>query len=95
MSSPQKNKNEAIERLKQSGKIDEKTSAEEINKFLSDDNAYVLNQILYNMKEVIVELYAWILIMTYGELDDDTVKKILLLSGMKDLAESPDFKGYI
>src|SRR5215213_3859619 len=93
--SPQSNKSECIRKLTESGKISRETTAEEINKFLMEDAAYVLNQILYNMKEVIVELFATIFIKTYGDLDENTVKKILKLQCFADLNNSPDFKSYI
>ena len=72
--SPQANKKECITRLKDVGKITDSSPAEDINKALMEDEDYVLNQILYNMKEVIVELYAWILIKAYGPLNADTCR---------------------
>ena len=81
--------------MKDTGKITNNSSAEDINKALMDDEDYVLNQILYNMKEVIVELYAWILIRAYGPLDADTADKILQLPGIRDLYATPDFKSFV
>lgn len=89
------NKTECMQRLKKSGKITEKSPAEDINKEMMKDTEYVRNQILLNMKEVIVELYSWIFCKTYGPLVDDTAKKILNLKGFRDLFEVPDFKTYV
>ena len=93
--SPQANRGGSITLLKGTGKITHNSSAEDINKALMDDEDYVLNQILYNMKEVIVELYAWILIRAYGPLDADTADKILQLPGIRDLYAAPDFKSFV
>ena len=93
--SPQANRAGCIKRLKDAGEIADDSPAEDINKALMADEDYVLNQILYNMKEVIVELYAWILIKAYGPLNVDTVSKILQLPGIHNLYESPDFKLFV
>lgn len=93
--SPQSNKNDCINKLRETRKITKETTAEEINKLLMEDDNYVLNQILYNMKEVIVELFAMILVKTYGDLDEITTKKIMKLSCFAELNEVPDFKSYV
>ena len=93
--SPQTNKTECITRLKDMGKITDNSPAEDINKALMDDETYVLNQILYNMKEVIVELYAWILIKVYDSLASDTADRILQLPGIHNLYAAPDFKSFV
>ena len=93
--SPQANRAECIKRLQGTGKIPDNSSAEDINKALMEDETYALNQILYNMKEVIVELYAWILIKSYGPLNTDTADKILQLPGIRDLYAAPDFKSFV
>lgn len=93
--SPQANKKECITRLKDVGKITDSSPAEDINKALMEDEDYVLNQILYNMKEVIVELYAWILIKAYGPLNADIADKILKLPRIHDLYAVPDFKTFV
>ena len=74
--SPQVNKKECEDRLIQSGRITQDSSDEDRKKFMMTDDDYVTNQILYNMKAVIVELYAWILVKAYGDLNQETVKKI-------------------
>ena len=93
--SHQANKAECIKRLKSMEKITDSSPAEEINTALMEDEGYVLNQILYNMKEVIVELYAWILIKAYGPLNADTADKILQLPGIHDVYKIPDFKLFV
>jgi hypothetical protein len=93
--SPQANRAECITRLKSTRKITDNSSAEDINKALMEDETYVLNQILYNMKEVIVELYSWILIKAYGLLNVDTAGKILQLPGIRGLYATPDFKPFV
>ena len=89
------NKTSCNQRLMNSGKITDKSSAEDINKAMMGDNEYVRNQILLNMKEVIVEMYSWILCKTYGPLVEDTAKKLLKLKGFSDLFQAPDFKTYV
>jgi len=89
------NKKDCKYRLKESGKINEKSSAEDINKAMMEDDTYVLNQILYNMKEVIAELYSWIIIKTYGPLKENVAKQILALSEFRELCENPDFKSFV
>jgi hypothetical protein len=93
--SPQSNKSDCIKKLKESRKITDSSTAEETNKALMEDDDYVLNQILYNMKEVIVELFASIFIKTYGDLDEQTAKNILKMKCFTELNEAPDFKGYV
>ena len=88
------NKATCLERLKERKKIIATSSAEEVNKALMDDNEYLRNQILLNMKEVIIELYSWILCKTYGPITGDTAKAILQLEGFHSLFKEPDFKGY-
>jgi hypothetical protein len=92
--SPQANKRECINRLKQSRKINDTSTAEEINKAMMEDDEYVLYQILSNMKEVIVELFAWIFIKTYGPIDIKTASEILSLQGLSDLSQNPDFRSF-
>ena len=75
--SHQANRARCIARLKKAREITDNSSAEDLNKALMEDRDYVVNQILYNMKEVIVELYAWILIKAYGPLNADISDKIL------------------
>ena len=93
--SPYANRAGCIKRLKDTGKIADNSPAEDINKTLMEDETYVLNQILYNMKEVIVELYAWILVKAYGPLNTDTAGKILQLPGIRNLYAAPDFKSFV
>ena len=93
--SPRSNKAECIQRLKDTGQLADNAPAEDIDKALMGDEDYVLNQILYNMKEVIVELYAWILIKAYGPLNADTAGKILQLPGIYALYAAPDFKTFV
>ena len=88
------NKRTCIEKLKSTGQITDKSSAEDISKKMMADEEYVLNQILSNMKEVVVELYAWILIKTYGAITPDTARRILDLPLVRELCEKPDFKGF-
>lgn len=88
------NKARCLERLKERRKITDTSSTEEVNKALMDDNEYLRNQILLNMKEVIVELYSWILGKTYGPITEDTAKAILNLEGFHSLFMEPDFKTY-
>ena len=89
------NRTECVKRLKNVGKITDDSPAEDVNKALMEDETYALNQILYNMKEVIVELYAWILIKAYGPLSVDTAGRILQLLGIRNLYASPDFKSFV
>ena len=93
--SPRTNRTECVKRLKDTRQIADDSSAEDINRALMKDEEYVLNQILYNMKEVIVELYAWILIKAYGPLNADTADKILQLPGLRDLYAAPNFKPFV
>lgn len=93
--SPQANRSECVARLKGTGAIATNPSAEELNTALMANEVYVRNQILYNMKEVIVELYAWILIKVYGPLNADTAARILQLSGIRDLYQTPDFRSVV
>ena len=88
------NKARCLERLKDRRKITETSSTEDINKALMEDNEYLRNQILLNMKEVIVELYSWILCKTYGPIIEDTARAILNLEGLSSLFMEPDFKAY-
>jgi hypothetical protein len=93
--SPQLNKRKCLDRLKQSRKITESSSREDINKSMMEDSEYVLNQILSNMKEVIIELFAWILVRTYGPIDQLNAQKILTLKGLGSLYANPDFKSLV
>lgn len=93
--SPQANKTRCLDKLRSTEKITASTSAEETNKYLAEDTDYVENQVLYNMKEVIVELFAMILVKTYGGLNEETVKRILALECFDSLYACPDFKGYV
>ena len=92
---PQGNRADCISRLKATAQITDTMSAEEINTALMRDEVYVLNQILYNMKEVIVELYSWTLITAYGPLNTATADQILNLAGFRDLYETPDFRSFV
>ena len=80
--SPQLNKKKCLDRLIQSKKITAASSHEDINKSMMADNEYVLNKILSNMKEVIVELFALILVKTYGPVDPLNARKTLDLDGL-------------
>ncbi|MBN2393546.1 MAG: AIPR family protein [Anaerolineae bacterium] len=91
---PYANRKQCEERLVKSGKIDHNSPDEVKKTAMVDDHEYVLNQVLYNMKGVIVELYAWILAKVYGPLNEATARKILQLPGFSDLYQKPDFKGY-
>lgn len=93
--SPQANKKQCEDRLVKSGRITQDSSDEDKKKFMMTDSKYVINQILYNMKAVIVELYVWILVKAYGDLNEETVKKIFQLPGFYELFEKPDFKDYV
>jgi hypothetical protein len=62
---------------------------------MMEDSEYVLNQILSNMKEVIIELFAWILVRTYGPIDQLNAQKILTLKGLGSLYANPDFKSLV
>ena len=93
--SHQANRARCIARLKKAREITDNSSAEDLNKALMEDRDYVVNQILYNMKEVIVELYAWILIKAYGPLNADISDKILQFPRIRDLYETPDFKLFV
>jgi hypothetical protein len=88
------NKARCMDRLKENKIITEASSTEDINKALMEDDEYLRNQILLNMKEVIVELYSWILCKTYGPITEDTAKAILNLEGLHSLFMEPDFKAY-
>jgi len=88
---PQQNKKEAIIKLKSSGALKENTSPEEEKSALMTNEEFVINQILYNMKEVIVELYSWIFIKAYVSINKETATKILNLKIIKELYENPDF----
>jgi hypothetical protein len=93
--SAQVNKKKCLERLRASKKITDSTSHEDMNKAMMDDDEYVLNQILSNMKEVIVELFSWIFVKTYGPVDSKTAKGILALNGPSSLYSNPDFKLFV
>jgi hypothetical protein len=93
--SPQLNKKKCLERLRQSKKITAVSTHEDINKSMMEDSEYVLNQILSNMKEVIIELFAWIFVKTYGPVDQGNAKKILNLKGLQSLYGNPDFKSFV
>jgi len=92
--SAQVNKRKCFDRLKASRKITDTSSHEDINKAMMEDDEYVLNQILSNMKEVIVELFSWIFVKTYGPIDPQKAKAILALKGPKTLFTNPDFKSF-
>jgi hypothetical protein len=91
---PQQNKKEAIAKLKSSGLLKENPSTEEEKSALMTNENFVINQILYNMKEVIVELYSWIFINAYGPINKETSTKILNFKAIKEIYENPDFIGY-
>jgi hypothetical protein len=93
--SPQLNKKSCLERLKQRRKITGASSHEDINKAMMEDDEYVLNQILSNMKEVIVELFAWIFVKTHGPLDESVSSKVMRLQGLSNLCQNPDFKTFV
>ncbi|ODS30052.1 MAG: AIPR protein [Candidatus Scalindua rubra] len=90
-----KNRANAIQRLKDTGQIDENTTPETINEKLNGDDIYIKYRILDNMKEVLTELISVILIKKYGPLDRDTSRKLLKLKGFKNLLDNPNFKEYI
>lgn len=92
---PPKNRQNAITRLKSANIIDQNTTVEEINKNLMNDDEYLINLILTNMKEVIVELYAYIFVKRYGPINRDTATTLLSMIGYKELMEEPNFKEYI
>jgi hypothetical protein len=92
--SPQTNKRACLERLEKSGKLTARSSQEDAAKAIMEDREYLLNQILLNMKEVIVELYAWIFVKTYGSLDDRRCRRLLELPSLASLVGKPDFKSY-
>ena len=93
--SPQANKKECEEHLRKSKKITEYSSAEDKNKAMMEDERYLLNQILSNMKEVIVELFTWIFAQTYGPINEITARQLLRLPGLSDIYENPDIKSYV
>lgn len=93
--SPQANKKACEQRLILSKKIKEGSSAEEKNKAMMEDDSYVLYQILSNMKEVIVELFAWVLVKTYGPITEVTARQLLHLPGLLDIYKNPDLKSYM
>lgn len=88
---PIQNRKNCEDKLMQSGKITEKSTSEEVNKAMMDDDDYVINQIMYNMKEVLIELFAWILIKTYGPIDKQIASSILLFDDLDLLRREPDF----
>ena len=88
----QKNKAEAIQKLKDTQQIDNDTHMEIIEEKLNADQDYTRNKILLNMKEVLTELTAIILIKRYGELSPETTNRILKLNGFRQLNENPNFK---
>lgn len=92
---PQANRKECTERLLRGKLIRDDAAYEDVNKKLVEDETYVLNQILSNMKEVIVELFAWIFVKTYGPINGQTAEAILRLPGFVPLVSQPDFKAYV
>lgn len=92
---PRVNRTESMKKLIESKKIAQNSSAEDINKALMEDDGYVLNQILANMKEVIVELYASVLIKRYGSITEEVAADLLRLPCLAELDSAPDFKSYV
>ncbi|MBC8400548.1 MAG: AIPR family protein [Candidatus Marinimicrobia bacterium] len=92
--SASKNRSDAIQRLRNTGQIEDYATPETINEKLNGDDVYIKNRIIDNMKEVLAELVAVTLIKKYGPLDRDISRKVLKLKGFKELLENPDFKSY-
>ena len=96
--SPRQNKLEAIKRgierrdLEGDPETGECSSSEDkINEWLSKDNIYFRNIMISNMKEIFIELFAFILTIKYGTCDAHICKKII--TETRD--ESPYFeKGF-
>ena len=53
-----------------------------VDDFLAKDTEYFLNTMINNMREILVELFSFILCVKYGDLDAETSSKIL--SGKKE-----------
>jgi len=92
---PIQNRKQCEDKMTQSGKITEKSSSEDVNKAMMEDDDYVINQIMYNMKEVLIELFAWILIKTYGPIDKRVASDLLSLPDFKLLIVEPDFPQFV
>lgn len=94
------NKNLALERGVQEGILNKNlegmitNSQEEQAKYLIGDEEYMINNIINSSKEVLVEMYSFILLKKYGS-GYKIAKKILGSETIKPLLEKPDFKSYI
>jgi len=86
------NKRECKKRLLDDKSIHENSTPEEISKAMLNDEKYVINLILSNMKEVIVEMYTWIFVRKYGPIKKDIAERLLSLHPLRDLLAKPEFK---
>ncbi|MBI5695001.1 MAG: AIPR family protein [Nitrospirae bacterium] len=93
--SPFANRKACITILTDNGEINDKTPAEEINTKLMAYNEYVINSVLSNMKEVLVELYSFILVKKYGPLTPQIAKQLMQLPNLKQLLANPDLKTFV
>lgn len=93
--SPSRNKKKALERAIKKDKLSANSTEADKAKCLEEDKDYMVNNMINNMKEIFVELYAYILCKKYGAINGSLASKILKLEGFDDLVKNPDFKKYI
>jgi hypothetical protein len=62
--------------------------------YLLKDPDYMINNVINNSKEVLLEMYSFILNQKYGN-GYNAAKKILSSGAFNDLSKSPDFKHFV
>jgi hypothetical protein len=98
--SPSKNREDALKRGIESNKIkinnrDEIISTqEEQAAFLAEDIDYMINNIINNSKEIMIEMFSFILVKKYGY-SFDIIQKLINNKFNKIIFERPDFKNFI
>jgi hypothetical protein len=64
------------------------SSKEEVDRFLANDPGYKLNIMLNNMREVLIELYSFLLFRAYGSLEAQTARNLLTLTDITKFFET-------
>ena len=62
-----------------------------INNALVTDSVFMVNNMLNNCREVLVEVYSFLLARRYGELNRDVARALLATPELVPLCEAPDF----
>jgi hypothetical protein len=69
-------------------------SQEDQARYLIGDTEYMINNIINNSKEVMLEMYSFVLAKRYGT-GYEAIKRILKNGGLLALNSSPDFKAFV